>query len=68
MVNPSVALITAGMAQTGVFRGDNSSTTSAVLQFFSVSLGGSTAGTFVDNTTTGTGYSATTVFVEMIGR
>ncbi len=68
MVNPSVALLNAGVAHTGTFRGDNSSTTSAVLQFYSISLGGSTAGTFVDNTTTGSTYSGTTIFVEMIGR
>ena len=66
MVNPSVTLVNAGVVSTGKFRGDNSSTTSAVLQFFSISLGGSTAGTFVDNTTTN--LSNTTIFVEMIGR
>lgn len=66
MVNPSVSLLNAGVAHTGTFRGDNSSTTNAVLQFFSISLGGSTAGTFVDNTTTS--YSNTTIFIEMVGR
>jgi len=68
MVNPSVAILMAGIAHTGTFRGDGSSTTAGVLQFMNVSLGGSTAGTFVDNTVTGTTYAATTLFVEMIGR
>jgi hypothetical protein len=66
MINPSVSILNAGIAQTGKFRGTNASTTSAVLQFFNVSLGGSTAGTFVDNTVAN--LSSTTVYLEMIGR
>jgi len=64
-VNPSVSVTNAGIAHTGTFRSSNASTTTAVLQFFNVSLGGSTAGMFVDNTVAN--LSSTTVFVEMIG-
>lgn len=64
MVNPSVAVNSAGIASTGILRGDNNSTTSFLLQFFNTIT--TQAGSFVDNTTAN--LSNTTVFVELIGR
>lgn len=66
MVNPSVSAANAGIAETGVFRGDTSSITTAVLQFFNGGLSGTAnAGLQVDNTVAN--LSNTTVFVELNG-
>lgn len=64
MVNPSVAVNSAGIASTGIFRGDNNSVTTAVLQFFNTIT--TQSGAFVDNTVAN--LSNVTVFVEIIGR
>ncbi len=66
MVNPSVAVANAGLASHSTFRGTNTSTTSVALQFFNVSLGGATAGNFVDNTVAN--LSNTTVYGVLYGR
>lgn len=67
MINPSVSATNAGIASTGKFRGDNSSTGSAVLQLWNTGLTGTAnAGLLVDNTVAN--LSSTTFFVELIGR
>ena len=66
MVNPSVTSALAGIAKTGTFRGDTSSLTTQVLQFFQTGLSGTaSAGLWVDNTTAN--LSATTFTVEAYG-
>lgn len=66
LINPSVSAANAGIAQTGRFRGDTSSTTTAVLQFWNTGLTGTAnAGLFVDNTTAN--LSNTTITVQMTG-
>ena len=66
MVQQSVAIANAGIAATGKFRGDTSSTTTAVLQFFNAGLSGTAqAGLFVDNTVAN--LSNTTCTVDMVG-
>jgi hypothetical protein len=64
MVNPSVAVNSAGIASTGILRGDNASVTGFVLQFFNP-ITTQIAG-FVDNTVAN--LSNVTCFVELIGR
>lgn len=67
MVNPSVTIDNAGIANTGMFRGTNASTTSLLLQFTNAGLTAtSKAGLFVDNTVAN--LSGTTIFVELIGK
>lgn len=64
-VNPSVSIDLAGVLATGVFRGDTSSTTTAVLQLFNAGLGGtSKAGLFVDNTTANLSTGTVTLLVQ----
>jgi len=66
LVNPSVTIDNAGIAATGKFRGDTSSVTTLVLQFYNNGLTGtSKAGLYVDNTVAN--LSSTTVVVEMWG-
>jgi hypothetical protein len=64
MVNPWVAVNSAGIASTGTVRGDNKSTSSFILQFFN-SITTQIAG-FVDNTVAN--LNQVTCFVELIGR
>jgi len=66
-VSAAVTSALAGLAHTGTFRGDSSSTTAAVLfQLFQTGLAGTaSAGLWVDNTTAN--ISATTCTVEMWG-
>ena len=66
MVNASVTTANAGIASTGTFRGDTSSTTTAVLQFFNAGLSATaSAGLLVDNTTSN--LSNTTLTVALSG-
>jgi len=66
MVNPSVTAANAGIAMTGTFRGDTSSTTTAVLQFWNAGLSATAnAGLFVDNTTAN--LSNTTCVIQLEG-
>jgi hypothetical protein len=66
-VSAAVTAALAGVARSGTFRGDSSSTTSAVLfQMFQTGLAATaSAGLWVDNTTAN--ISATTCTVEMMG-
>ena len=66
-VSAAVTAALAGLAHTGTFRGDSSSTGSAVLfQLFQTGLAATaSAGLWVDNTTAN--ISATTCTIEMWG-
>lgn len=65
-VEPSVGIDNTGIAMTGRFRSDTSSTTTAVLQLFNAGLSGTAkAGLFVDNTVAN--ISNTTITFEMAG-
>lgn len=65
-INPSVSIDNAGIVSMGKFRGDTSSTTTAVFQLFNTGLSGTAkAGLLVDNTIANiSGISCT---VEMWG-
>ncbi len=66
MINPSVSAANAGIAETGVFRGDTNSITTAVLQFWNGGLSATAnAGLQVDNTIAN--LSSTTLWVELNG-
>ncbi len=64
MVNPWVAVNSAGIASTGIARGTNASTSAFIFQFFN-SITTQIAG-FVDNTLAN--LNQVTCFIEMIGR
>jgi len=65
-VNPSVTAALTGLVTHAAFRGDTSSTASAVIQLFSVGLSAtSSAGALVDNTTAN--VSGLTCNVELFG-
>jgi hypothetical protein len=66
MIHQPVTIALAGVLATGKFRGDTTSTTVAILQFFNAGLSGTAnAGLFVDNTTAN--LSTGTVTVNMVG-
>ena len=66
MVNPSVSAANAGIARTGTFRGDTTSTSTLLLQFWNTGLSATAnAGMFVDNTVAN--LSGTTIYMEAVG-